>query len=72
MLQVPKMVERIVMTDLKSKRPASKYAGLGAAIAAELMNGFWFGVGVILAVGVVDGLNHCAGALTSGKCGCYH
>ena len=43
----------------------SKYAGLGAAIAAELMIGFWFGVRVILAIGVVDGLNHCVGVLTS-------
>ena len=25
----------------------SKYAGLGAAITAELMIGFWFGVGVM-------------------------
>ena len=36
----------------------SKYAGLGTAMAAELMIGFRFGVRVILAVGVVDGLNH--------------
>ena len=42
-----------------------KYTGLGAAIAAKLMISFWFGVGVILAVGVVDGLNYCIGALTS-------
>ena len=48
-----------------SKQPAtwSKYAGLGAAIAAELMIGFWFGV--ILAVSVADGLNYCTGALTN-------
>ena len=31
----------------------TKYAGLGAAIAAELMIGFWFGVGV------VSNLNYC-------------
>ena len=43
----------------------SKYAGLGAAITAKLMIGFWFGIGVILAIGVVEGLNHCIGALTS-------
>ena len=55
----------------KSEKPAtgnaspSKYAGLGAAITAELMIGFWFGIGVILAVGVADGLNYCIGALTS-------
>ena len=41
----------------------SKYTGLGAAIAAELMIGFWFGIGVILAVGVVDSLNYCIGQL---------
>ena len=46
---------------------SSKYAGLGAAIADELMIGFWFGIGVILAVGVLDGLNHFVGSLTSGK-----
>ena len=45
----------------------SKYAGHGAAMAAELMIGFWFGVGVILAVRVVNNLNHCTGVLTSGK-----
>ena len=38
-----------------SKRPVTpgKYAGLGAAIAAKLIICFWFGVGVILAIGVV-------------------
>ena len=41
----------------------SKYEGLGAAMAGELMIGFWFGIGVILAVGVVDGLNHCIGGI---------
>ena len=50
-----------------SKQPASKYAGLGAAMATELMVGFWFGIGVNLAVGVVDGLDHCIGAHMSGK-----
>ena len=43
----------------------SRYTGLGAAMAAELMIGFWFGIGVILAVGVVDSLNYCIGALLS-------
>ena len=41
----------------------SKYAGLGAAIAAELMIGFW----LFLAIGVVDGLNYCTGAFTSSE-----
>ena len=55
--------------DVTSRKPAnlSKYAGLGAAIAAELMASFWFGVGVILAVGIVDDLNYCVGVLTSNK-----
>ena len=39
-------------TDLMSKKPTSKYTGLGTTIAAELMTGFWFGIGIILAVGV--------------------
>ena len=70
-----KMVaEQMDNTELRkemSEQPArwnaslSKYTDLGAAIAAELMIGFWFGVGVILAVGVADGLNYCIGALTS-------
>ena len=45
----------------------SKYAGLGAAVAAELMIGFSFGVGVILAFGVVDSLNYCIRVLMSGS-----
>ena len=35
-------------------RTPSTYTGLGAAIAAKLILGFWFGVGVISAVGVVE------------------
>ena len=54
-------------TDLTGKKPASKYEGLGAAKTTELMIGFWLVVGVILAVGLVDGLNHCFGALMSNK-----
>ena len=34
----------------------SKYSGLRADIAAEVMIGFWFSTGVILAVRIVDGL----------------
>ena len=45
-----------------SEQPATKYAGLRVAMAAELMIGFWFGAGVILSIGVVDGLNYCLGA----------
>ena len=35
---------------------SGKYAGLGAALAAELMVGFWFGIGVILAVKMAQSL----------------
>ena len=45
----------------------SNYAGIGAAITGELMIGFWFCVGVILAVGVVDGLSHFNRVVTEGK-----
>ena len=65
MLQILKMEEEQMKET--SKKPATKYAGLAAAMAAELMVGFWFGVGVISAVGVVDGLNYFLGALTSIK-----
>ena len=46
------------------KTTSSKYAGLGATIAAELMIGFYLGVGVILAITVVDSSNYCTGVLT--------
>ena len=36
----------------------SKCAGLGAAIAAELMIGLWFSNGIILAVGVTGSFTH--------------
>ena len=55
------MEEQIEMTT------PSKYTGLGAAITAELMIVFWFGVGVISAVGVADSLNLFIGALMKGK-----
>ena len=67
------MMEQIDNAELfkdMSEQPATgnaspiKFAGFGAAITAELMIGFWFGVGVILAVGVVDGLNYFIGKLT--------
>ena len=45
----------------------SKYAGPGASIAAELIIGFWFGIGVILTIRTVDNLDHCVEALTSNK-----
>ena len=55
-------------TDLREQQTTpSKYAGLGAAITAELMIGFWFGVRFMLVVGVADGLNHFIRAVTRGK-----
>ena len=62
--------EQMDNTELRQemrKKPAtvnaslSKHAGLGAAIIVELMIGFWFGIGVILAFGVADGLNYFVG-----------
>ena len=46
---------------------SNKYTGLRATITAELMIGFWFGVGVMLAVGVADSLNHFVRAVARGK-----
>ena len=55
------------MEMLTPSKSGGAYAGLGAAITAELMIGFWFGVGVMLAVGVVVGLNHFVRVVTRGK-----
>ena len=43
----------------KNLLTSSKYKGLAAAIAAELMIGFWFGVGVVLAVKMLESLEYC-------------
>ena len=45
----------------------NKYAGLGATTTADLMIGFWFGVGVMLAVGVVNSLNYFVRAIMRGN-----
>ena len=50
-----------------AKKP-SKYEGLGAAIVAELMIGFWFGIGAILAAKMVYSLEYCIEELISRKC----
>ena len=44
-----------------------KYEGLAAAMAAELMISFWFGIGVILAVKTVQSLEYCIEELISRK-----
>ena len=45
----------------------NKYKGLGAAMAAELMIGLWFGIGAILAVKMVYSLEYCIEELISRK-----
>ena len=45
----------------------SKYKGLGAAMAAELMIGFWFGIGVISAIRMVYSLDYCVEEFISRK-----
>ena len=40
-------------------RALGAYIGLETAIAAELMIGFWFGIGVILAVKTLESLEYC-------------
>ena len=56
-------------TDLTSKQPTTliKYEGLGSAVAAELMIGFWFGIGFVLAFKMVNSLDNCTEELISGK-----
>ena len=63
------MEERVEMTDLTSEQPTtpSKYEGLRATMAAELVAGFWFGIGVILAVKMVNDLDYCIEELMSRK-----
>ena len=51
----------------KNSSTSSKYEGLAAAMAAELMIGFWFGIGVILAVKTVQSLECCIEELISRK-----
>ena len=40
---------------------------IGAPLAAELMVGFWFAVGAILAVKIMNGLDYCIEELISRK-----
>ena len=52
----------------KNKQP-SKYPGLGTAIAAELMIGFWFGIGVLQAVKTLESLKYCIDEIIRRKSG---
>ena len=51
----------------KNLSTSSKYEGLAAAMAAELMIGFWYGFGVILAIKTVQSLEYCIEELISRK-----
>ena len=48
--------EQVERVEQKTNKKPSKYEGLGAAVAAELMIGFWFGIGAILAIKMVNSL----------------
>ena len=52
---------------MKSQQLRVSTLSLGAAIAAELMIGFWFGIGFILAVKMVNSLDYCIEELISRK-----
>ena len=51
-----KQVEQKINENLST---SSKYEGLTAAMAAELMIGLWFGNGVVLAVKTLKSLEYC-------------
>ena len=55
-----KQVEKKMNLSTSSKSDGGTQApGLGAAIAAELMIGFWFGIGVVLAVKMLESPEYC-------------
>ena len=57
--QVKQVEKKMNLSTLsKSDEAPGPYAGLGAAIAAELMIGFWFGIGVVLAVKTLESLEY--------------
>ena len=50
-------MEQVKQVEKKTNLSTScKYEGLAAAMAAELMIGFWFGIGAILAIKMVSSL----------------
>ena len=53
------MEKQVEQKTNKNLLTSSKYEGLIAAIAAELMIDFWFGVGVVLAVKTLESLEYC-------------
>ena len=61
-----KMEERVETIRMNEK--PSKYEGLKAAMAAELIVGLWFGIGAILAIEMVCSLEYCIKEFISRKC----
>ena len=63
------MEERMETTKLTNEQPTapSKYKALGAAMAVDLMIGFWFGIGVILSAKMVNSVDYCLEELTANK-----
>ena len=57
------MEERVKTIDQTTEKPTT--LSLGAAMAAEIMIGFWFGIGVILAAEMVHSLKYCIEELIS-------
>ena len=49
-------MEQVQQKMNKNSSTSSKYEGLAAAMAAELMIGFWFGIGAILPIRMVNSL----------------
>ena len=52
---------------MEERAETTEKLSLRAAMAAELMIGFWFGIGVILAVKMVSSLEDCIEELISRK-----
>ena len=48
--------EQIMSKNSSTSSKSGSYEGLTAAMAAELIIGFWFGIGAILAIKMVSGL----------------
>ena len=49
-------MEQKMSKNLSTLSKSGSYEGLAAAMAAELMIGFWFGIGAILAIKMVNSL----------------
>ena len=61
------MEQKMNKNSSTSSKSGAAYEGLIAAMAAELMIGFWFGIGIILAVKMVQSLEYSIEELISRK-----